>query len=91
MGMATSSCAHGGQPDGRIHHYWRRAAFGRGDSRAVQGTPQVRVSAIECLCSLEVPARSAKEVIDWMQELGFVDPLVKPLSDRMSLVIGKRP
>jgi len=57
----------------------------------VPGIPQVHFSAIECLCSLEVPARSAKEVIDWTQELGFVDPLIKPLSDRISLVIGKRP
>ena len=39
----------------------------------------------------EGQSRSAEEVIDWMQELGFVDLLVRPLSDLMSLVIGKRP
>lgn len=39
----------------------------------------------------EGQSRSAEEVIDWMQELDFVDPLVKSLSERMSLVIGTRP
>lgn len=39
----------------------------------------------------EGQSRSAEEVIDWMQGLGFVDPLVRSLSERMSLVIGKRP
>lgn len=39
----------------------------------------------------EGQSRSAEEVIGWMQELGFVDPLVRSLSERMSLVIGTRP
>ncbi len=39
----------------------------------------------------EGQSRSAEEVIDWMREIGFVDPFVKSLSERMSLVIGTRP
>jgi len=37
---------------------------------------------------------SAEEIVEWMEELGFVEPLVRPLPDpalRMSLVIGKKP
>lgn len=42
----------------------------------------------------EGQSRSSEEVVAWMKEVGFVDPLVKPLPPpalRMSLVIGTKP